>query len=382
MRHLFLLDPTVTFLNHGSFGACPRPVYADYQRWQMALERQPVEFLGRRLLGLLRQARAELANLVGVSENDVVYVPNVTVAVNMVARTLAGRLAPGDEVLTSDHEYGACERVWEFLSAKHGFAYVRQPVPLPFTTPQAWLEAFWAGVTPRTRVIFLSHITSPTALTLPIQAVCQRARQAGILTVIDGAHTLGHIPVHLPSLGADFYTSNAHKWLCAPKGSALLYVHPSQQASLEPLLVGWGWHSPWPSNGARWIDENEFTGTRDYAPFLATPAAIRFQAEHGWDDVRAQCHQLARTFWHAALNEFGTEPLSDATWLAQMAAIPLPPCEAEALKARLYDDFRIEVPVVRWNDRVLLRISVQGYNTADDLDRLLSALRQLKTTYW
>lgn len=377
MRDLFLLDPDITFLNHGSFGACPRPVYEDYQRWQMALERQPVEFMGRQLFGLLHQARADLAALVGVSAHDLVYVPNVTVAVNMVARALASRLSPGDEVLASDHEYGACERVWEFLSEKHGFRYVRQPVPLPFTTPQAWLEAFWAGVTPRTRVIFLSHITSPTALTLPVEAVCRQAQQAGILTVIDSAHALGQIPLNLADLGADFYASNAHKWLCAPKGSAFLYVHPNQQETFEPLVVGWGWRSPWPSNGARWVDENEFTGTRDYAPFLATPAAIRFQAEHQWEAVRARCHQLARHFWHSALDHFDVAPLSDDSWFAQMAAVPLPPCDPDALKARLYDEFRIEVPVMRWSDQTLIRISVQGYNTADDVERLLDALRRV-----
>jgi len=280
LREQFLLNPGIAFLNHGSFGACPRPVFEEYRRWQLELERQPVEFLGRRFNALMRAAREPLAAHLHTAADNVVYVPNSTTAVNIVARSL--RLGPGDEILTTDHEYGAMDRTWRFLCAKPGAAYRARPIPVPLTGADDFVEALWAGVTPRTRVVFLSHITSPTALTFPVQEVCRRARAAGILTLIDGAHAVGQIPLALDELGADFYTSSCHKCLCAPKGSAFLYVRPERQPLVEPLVVSWGWQSDTPGP-SRFVDEQEWMGTRDVAAYLATPAAIEFMAAHHWD---------------------------------------------------------------------------------------------------
>ena len=209
LKSEFLLDHNIVFLNHGSFGACPRPVFEDYQRWQLELEQQPVEFLGRRFNALMRAAREPLAAYLHTATDNVVYVPNSTTAINIVARSL--RLGPGDEILTTDHEYGAMDRTWRFLCAKSGAAYRVWTIPDPLAGADDFVETLWAGVTPRTRVIFLSHITSPTALTFPLQEICRRAREAGILTIIDGAHAVGQIPLTLDELGADFYTSNCHK---------------------------------------------------------------------------------------------------------------------------------------------------------------------------
>jgi isopenicillin-N epimerase len=199
----------VVFLNHGSFGACPRAVFDVYQEWQRELERQPVEFLGRRARGLLQAARGALGAYVGADPDDLVYVPNSTFALNVVARSLD--LAPGDEVLGTDHEYGAMERAWRFVCEPRGARYVRQPVPLPCATPEEVVEAVWAGVTPRTRVLFVSHITSPTALTFPVAPLLRRAREAGILSVVDGAHAPGQVPLDLRAMDADFYVANCHK---------------------------------------------------------------------------------------------------------------------------------------------------------------------------
>ncbi|MCB8923129.1 MAG: aminotransferase class V-fold PLP-dependent enzyme [Ardenticatenaceae bacterium] len=210
LKPLFLLDPDVHFLNHGSFGAAPRPVMAAYQAWQMRLERQPVHFLVNELPGLLHAAREALGHYLHAPADDLVYVPNATYGVNVVARSLA--LQPGDEILTSDHEYGACDNAWALVCRKTGAVYRRQPIPLPAAPPQEMAAQFWQGVTPRTKVIFLSHITSPTALTLPVAEICARARQAGILTLVDGAHAPGQLALDLPALGADFYTGNCHKW--------------------------------------------------------------------------------------------------------------------------------------------------------------------------
>jgi isopenicillin-N epimerase len=256
LKSQFLLDPDIAFLNHGSFGACPKPVFEAYQRWQLELERQPVEFLGRRFTALMRTAREKLAAYLHTAADNIVYVPNATVGVNIVARSL--RLQPGDEILTTDHEYGAIDRTWRFICEKTGAALRTVPIPVPLPEAQTLVETLWAQVTPRTRVIALSHITSPTALIFPVKEICHRARAAGILTVIDGAHAVGQLPLALDDMGVDFYTSNCHKWLMAPKGSAFLYARPEAQSLVEPLVVSWGWRSATPGP-SRFVDEQEWT---------------------------------------------------------------------------------------------------------------------------
>ncbi len=374
LKDQFLLDPDVVFLNHGSFGACPRPVFEAYQRWQLQLERQPVEFLGRRITALLADARAQLAAYLGATADEVVYFPNPTTAANMVIRCLP--LGPGDEVLATDHEYGAMDRAWRFQARSAGFAYVRRPVPLPVTTPAAFVEHFLAGVTERTRVIFISHISSPTALIFPIAEICRRAHAAGLLTMIDGAHAPGQIPLDLHALDVDLYLGAAHKWLCAPKGSAFLYARPAVQPRLMPLVVSWGYESEAPS-GSQFVDYHEWQGTRDVAAYLATAAAIRFQAEHDWAAVRAECHALVRQARERLAALTGIAPIcpDSPEWYAQMAAVPLPPVDCAALKARLYDSYRIEVPVFRWNNQPLVRVSCQAYNTLADVEALVSAIQ-------
>ena len=374
LRALFLLDPSVIFLNHGSFGACPRPVFEAYQQWQLELERQPVEFLGRRFGALMQTAREALGAYVGADANDLVYVPNATTGVNIVARSLP--LAPGDEVLATDHEYGACERAWRFVCAQRGARYVRQPIPTPVKSAAQVIEAVWAGVTPRTKVLFISHITSPTALIFPIAELVRRAREQGILTVIDGAHAPGQLPLHLEALGADVYTGNLHKWALAPKGAAFLYARREVQPLLTPLVVSWGWEAEHPGP-SRFIDEQEYQGTRDIAAYLSAPAAIRFMEEHDWPAVQARCHTLLCEAGARLTALTGLPPLAPLTeaWCAQMAAFPLPPCDPDALKQRLYDEFRVEVPIILWNGQPLVRISVQGYNTQQDIEAALAALQ-------
>jgi isopenicillin-N epimerase len=308
---------------------------------------------------------------VNCDPDDLVYVPNATTGLNIVARSLP--LKPGDEILATDHEYGALDRTWTFLCQKAGAVYRRQTIPLPVTTPEAFVERFWSGITPRTRAIFLSHITSPTALIFPVQEICRRARAAGILSIIDGAHTVGQIPLDLTALGADFYSSNCHKWLVSPKGSAFLYARRELQSLVEPLVVSWGWRpeEPGPS---RFIQEQEWQGTRDIAAYLAVPVAIQFMQANDWDRVRAECHALAHTTRDRIGLLTGLAPLSPPEWFAQMVAVPLPPCNANALKLWLYERHRIEVPVVEWGGRQYLRLSMQAYNTPSDLDALVTAL--------
>jgi isopenicillin-N epimerase len=375
LKRQFMLDPSVTFLNHGSFGATPKSVFREYQRWQRELEYQPVEFLGRRHNDLMRSVRESLGAYLGTDARNLVFAQNATIALNIVARSL--ELGAGDEVLSTDHEYGALDRTWRFLSKERGFAYINQPIDL--ASHEAFVESFWRGVTPKTRAIFLSHITSPTATIFPIEKIIQRAKQHNIITVIDGAHTPGQIPLHLDSLGADFYGGNLHKWLCAPKGAGFLYARPEVQHLLKPLVVSWGYEPETPGDSP-FIDHHEWWGTRDIAAFLTVPKAIQFLQDHDWDGVRAACHHLAVDAWSRihALTEVPPLHSDPESWFAQMSLLCLPTdTDLAALKARLYDEFRIEIPVIEWNERKLIRLSVQGYNSKRDMDRLYAALKKL-----
>jgi len=379
LKKHFLLDPKVTFLNHGSFGATPKPVFREYQRWQRELEKQPVEFLGRRITNLLAESRKALGKYLGTHADNLIYTQNVTVSLNIVARSL--ELGVGDEVLSTDHEYGAMDRIWRFLSKEHGFRYINQTIPTPIETKESFVECFWRGVTPHTRVIFISHITSPTAIIFPVEQIIRRAREAGIISIVDGAHVPGQLPLHLDSLGADFYGGNLHKWLCAPKGAGFLYARPEMQNLLKPLVVSWGYESETPS-GSEFIDHNEWWGTRDMAAFLSVPAAIEFQEKHDWDKVRDTCHDLALDAQRRICELTGLAPLhasreSDA-WFRQMFTAPLPAdTDIVSLQSHLYNEYRIEVPLIDWNGNKLIRVSVQGYNTKRDMDTLCRALSLL-----
>jgi isopenicillin-N epimerase len=369
LRELFLIDPDVVFLNHGSFGATPRVVFEEYQRWQAELERQPVEFLGRRADELLDNARAKLAAYLNADVDDLVFVTNATSGLNVIARSFP--LETGDEILTTDHEYGALDLTWDYLCGKAGAHFVRHHIPLPATSHAEIVESFWSAVTPRTKIIFLSHITSPTALIFPVKEICARAREAGILTVIDGAHAPGQIPVDLKDIGADIYSGNCHKWLCAPKGSGFLHVRPEHHEWVESLTISWGWRGE-----STLVSRNQWQGTRDIAAFLSVPAAIEFQQNHNWDAVRARCHDLARETRRAIADLSGLEPISPDSpeWFAQMIACPIPIDDPIAVKERLYNEFKIEVPLVERHDKHMIRVSYQGYNDHDDLERLMEGL--------
>jgi isopenicillin-N epimerase len=377
LRKDFLLDPEIIYLNHGSFGATPRPVFESYQRWQRELECQPTEFLGRRSGKLLEQSRQELASYLGTSAPNLAFVTNATTALNVVIRSLS--LTVDDEVLATNHEYGALDRAWRFSGKKQGYKYINYPVSLPVTTPDDFVDRFWEGVTPRTRVIFISHITSPTALILPVREICQRAREQGIITVIDGAHAPGQIPLQLDELSADFYAGNLHKWLCAPKGAAFLFARPEVMELIEPLVVSWGYQSENPGPSPL-VDYIEMQGTRDISAFLAVPDAIRYQEKNNWIEVRASCHELLKQTVQEIAELSGKPPISPltSTWFSQMASAPLPDnLNLAELHQKLYDSYRIEIPVLNWNGHNLIRCSFQAYNTPEDAHTLSNALRCL-----
>jgi isopenicillin-N epimerase len=383
VRDLFLLDPDLVFLNHGSFGACPAPVFEEYQRRQRELERNPVEFLGRRSASLLADARAALAEYLGTRIERLVFVSNATTGVNTIARSLA--LGPGDEVLATDHEYGACDNAWAVACKSKGAAYVKLSIPLPYPGDEAFVELLWRGVTPRTRAIFLSHITSPTALVFPVAAVCRRARAEGLLTIVDGAHAPGQIDVDLEAIGADFYTGNCHKWMCAPKGTAFLYARPDHHLALDGLVVSWGYHAELhgvtahdPYTGADPLARrHQWHGTRDIAGFLAVPAAIAFLREHVTPERRAACHALAVATQERIGGLTGLRPIAEEGSFAQMVAIELPPCDPVAVQIALFEGSGIEVPCLAFEAHPFVRPAFHVYNSPADADALVAAIARL-----
>ncbi len=377
---LFLLDPDVVFLNHGSFGACPRPVFEAYQAWQLQLERQPVAFLDpvRGYSAWMRAAREALAGEIGADPADLVGVMNATYGLNIVAQSLP--LGPGDEILTTDHEYAALEKTWAYVARRTGARIVVVSVPLPLMSESGFCEAVIAGMSERTRVLFLSHITSATALWFPIERLVAEARARSIWSVIDGAHTPGHIALDLTELGADFYAGNCHKWLMAPKGAAFLHVRPEWQGLMNPLVISHGWNEDadavGPFGNSGFVDRMEMQGTRDPSAWLAVPKAIAFRAQHGWAAVAEQCRVLVQDTAARVAALTGLAPFGAPGFCApQMVAMPVPECDPPDLQRRLLAGYGIEIPCFRWRQHCIVRLSVQGYNSQAQLDGLVGALQ-------
>jgi isopenicillin-N epimerase len=382
LRDQFLLDPDLVFLNHGSYGACPREVFERYQRWQLELERNPVQFLGRRSAALLREARERLAAFVGARADDLVLTPNATTGVNIVARSLP--LEPGDEIVTTDLEYGACVATFARQCKARGARLRIVPIPLPLNS-ERFAARMLDALGPRTRLVFVSHITSGTALCLPIEGLVARARERGVLTLIDGAHAPGQIDLNLDALGADFYAGNGHKWLCAPKGVAFLHARSEHHALLHAPVTSWGELADRDDaqalhgfTGSSLLERRlQWQGTRDIAAFLTLPAAIDWLERQGWQAQRERCRSMALALLHRHHARWGGEPIAPDHGFAQMVPLAVPQRDAEALRAQLFDRFRIEAPVTQHLGQSYVRASVGAYTTEQDLAALERALQDL-----
>ena len=398
-RH-WLLDPAVTYLNHGAFGACPRPVLRAQDEWRTRMESHPIQFHDVELEGHLARARERLGELIHAQASDLAFVPNATTGVNTVLASL--EFAPGDEILTTDHEYNACLNAARRGAARHGASVVVAALPFPTSSPDEMAAALLERVTPRTRLLLISHVTSPTGIRLPVERLVPELAQRGIDTLIDGAHAPGMLALDIDALGAAYYTGNCHKWLCAPKGAGFLHVRRDRQALIHPLVTSHGANSP-RSDASLFRLEFDWTGTADPTAYLSIPAALDFIGgllPGGWPEVMRHNHELAIAGRDRLLRVVGGSPLAPDEMLGSLAAIEIPdsiapapePPAADAdpnatypfdpLRDALSAEDRIEVPVFTWPHtpadsaprRRLLRVSAQLYNEPADYDRLASAL--------
>jgi len=372
----FLINPKITYLNFGSFGACPKPIFEDLQKWQLEMESEPVQFITVDGFKYLKKSREALAKYIHCDSDDLVYTPNPSYAMSIITKSL--KLNAGDEILTTDLEYGAMDKSWNYYCKQTGVKYIRQPINLPLTTKGAFVEDFFRGLTKNTKAIFISQITSSTALILPVKEICDIAKQKGLLTIVDGAHVPGHIPLNLSELKADIYTGACHKWMMTPKGCAFLYVSKQHQHWTDPLVISWGYESAMPSH-SQFLDYHQLQGTRDFTAFLTVPKAIEFMNTNHWEVQSTNCRKLLQANAQRFCDLLGTKPLCpiNDTFLGQMFSIPIHTAEPETLQRNLFEAYKIEVPVMRHGSDVYLRYSVQVFNTQKDLDTLYNALKEI-----
>ena len=375
----WMLDPAVTFLNHGSFGACPIPVLAAQQQWRSRMERQPLQFFDRDIEGLLDQARATLARFVGADSEDLAFVPNATTGVNTVLRSL--RFAAGDEVLTTNQEYNACRNALNAVADRWDLRVVVAEVPFPIASAQMVIDAVVEKVSPRTRLVLIDHVVSQTGLVFPVAALIQRLSQQGIDTLIDGAHAPGMVPLNLGQLGATYYTGNCHKWLCAPKGAAFLYVQRDRQSLIRPLTISHGANAL-RGDRSRFRLEFDWVGTDDPTPYLCIPEVIQFLGSllpGGCAQLMAANHALAVQARQVLCAGLDVELPCPESMLGAMAVVPLPPGNPSELQRALRTQYQIEVPIIPFPTPTnrLVRISAQLYNTLPHYEYLATALRGL-----
>ncbi|MEH2235889.1 aminotransferase class V-fold PLP-dependent enzyme [Nostoc sp.] len=383
IRGLWSLDSAVTFLNHGSFGACPKQVLEFQQRLRLQLEQEPLRFFGREWEPLLDDARSKLAAFVGADVEDLVFVPNATTGVNSVLRSL--RFSPKDEILTTNHEYNACRNALDFVASRTGARVVVAKIPFPIDSQQQVVAAVIERVSSKTRLALLDHVTSQTGLIFPIQELVKELQQRGVDTLVDGAHAPGMISLNLREIGATYYTGNCHKWLCAPKGAAFLYVQRDKQSEIRPLTISHGTNSP-RTDKTRFQLEFDWTGTDDPTAYMCVPEAIAFMGSllpGGWKELMQQNHQLVLQGRLLLCEALEVQLPCPEEMIGSMAVVPMPAMlenrDFMAVHDELFDKFGIQVQMIPWQEkpRLLVRISAQIYNRREEYEYLAKVIVEL-----
>lgn len=377
MKDQFLLRNDVTFLNFGSFGACPKEIFEDYIKWQYLLENEPVQFITVDGYKYIRDSLKALATYINCDSTDLVYVPNPTLAINILAKNL--KLEKGDEILTTDLEYGAIDKTWKYYCSRSGAKYIRQKISLPIQSKEEFIHEFWKGYSDKTKVVFISQITSTTALIFPVKEICEEAKKRGLITIVDGAHVPGHIPLDLNELQADFYTGACHKWMMTPKGSSFLYAKKEFQKMLDPLIISWGYKALFPSD-SQFFDYHQFNGTKDFSAYLTIPKAIEFMHKNNWTKVAESCVENVLTCAPKLFDFLKTEAHAPLTneFFGQMCSASIRTTEPEKLQRLLFEKYNIEIPVMRHAERCFMRFSFQAFNTISEIDYLIDSLEKIE----
>jgi isopenicillin-N epimerase len=377
LKSEWLLDPKITFLNHGSFGSVPKCVLVEQTRWRLRIEADPIEMLTRRRDELLEVAKKAVGTWLRMEPNDFGLVSNATEGINAVLRSL--KLGPGDELLTTTHVYHAVRQAMKYVAVQSGAAYREIEIPLPIESPEVIVEQIANGLSAKTRLLVVDHVTSPTAVVFPVERIVAECASRGVDVLIDGAHAPGMVPLNVADLGAAYYAGNLHKWACAPKGSAFVWVRPDRQPGIHPLIIS---HFL----GEGFAREFSWQGTRDISNWLSIPRALEFMSELGWDRIMSHNHAMATWAQRFLCESWNVDPISpaDGSMLGCMATVPLPPpldhlseSDVHSLQQRLHSEFKLEVPIVCWGGRTFVRPCCQVYNAPEDYQRLRAVVDEL-----
>ena len=373
LKKLFMLDPDIIHLNHGSYGATPKPIFDSLVNWQKKLEENPTKHLGYDIYTHLERSRDYLAKYINCHKDDVAFFPNPSTALNTAIKSID--IKKGDEILSTNHEYGALDRTWKFICKNTGAKYIRQPISLPLSSKEDFLDSFIKGITQKTKIIFFSHITSSTGLIFPAEEICKIAKEKNIICIVDGAHVPGHINLDIKKLDPDIYTGACHKWMCSPKGTAFLYVKKELQKIIMPLVISWGYDSDTPSH-SQFLDYIQWQGTNDLSSYLTIPDTIKFLKKYEWTTIAEECKKL--NIW--ARDEINSllkiKAISTSEFLGQMSSISIKSNDIIQDQINFYLKYKIQIPFIKWHDREFFRISIQAYNSKEDIVKLLEALQK------
>ena len=373
-KEKFLLEEGITYLNHGSFGACPKIIFENYQNWQIRLEEQPVQFFTEEVYYALKKSRVSLAEFLGCQQDELLFFQNPTTAVSNIIYNLD--LEPNDEVLMTDHEYGALVRAWNAWGDKEKVNIKYAKITIPLESENQFFEDFCNRITSKTKVVFLSHITSPTGLIFPIKDIIEFAKKRKIITIVDGAHVPGHIDLDIHKLGCDFYTGALHKWMCGPKGTSFLFVKKEHHKWMKPVIYSWGESGDDPEK-SEFLQDFQWQGTRDMSAFLTVPKIIDFFSNN-LKYYQDHSRQLIKNSQKQFQSIFQTDPISIGDmFLGQMISYPLPNKTNKNLKRILWENYKIEIPIFEWENMKFIRLSIYAYNDQKDIDSLMNALRSI-----
>ena len=373
LKSLFMLDPKITYLNHGSFGACPRPIFEELINWQKQLEYEPVKHLAYDIYDHLEESRDALSKYVNCNKDDIIFTPNPSTALNTVIKSLD--LKKDDEILTTNHEYGALDKTWNFICKKTGAKYIKTKISLPLLSNKKFIKKIESNISKKTKIIFISHVTSSTALIFPVKQISELAKKHNIFCIIDGAHAPAFLDLDIDKIDCDVYVGACHKWMCSPKGVSFLYVKKEYQNIIDPLVVSWGYESEFPGK-SKFLDYHQWQGTRDMSAYLTIPTTIDFLKKYNWNKITSECREInlwARDEINQMLNK---KALCKTKFLGQMSSIYIKKEATIDYHIYFYKKYKIQIPFILWNNISFIRISIQAYNTKEDIYKLLDALKK------